>query len=1009
MSGESDPFHSLEWRLVGPFEGGRVTAVAGVPGAPRRFFFGAAGGGVWRSDDGGLAWHNVSDGYLKTGSVGALAVAGAGEILYAGMGEAQIRGTAISHGDGVYKSINGGLSWAHLGLAATRQISRLRVHPDDPGIVYAAAQGNPWAPTRERGIYRSRDGGRSWRQTLFLGERTGAADLAFHPLDPEILYAAFWEHQRLPWKIVSGGSTGGLYRSSDGGDTWEKLTLGLPAFLGKVGVAVSPVRPERVWAIVEAEAGGLYRSDDGGRTFAAVSHEMRLRSRPWYYTKVFADPLDAETVYVLNDPMLRSTDGGETFEEIRTPHSDHHDLWIDPADPHRMIVGNDGGAAVSFDGGESWSSQANQPTGQIYRVTTDAGFPYVLYGGQQDHLTVAIASRAKGGGIGRQDWHSVGGCENSTVAVVPEDPSLVYASCCHGMITRYRTATGETKAIMAYPVLGLGSAPRELPYRFNWNTPICVSPHAPEVVYHGGNVLFRSRDRGLSWEAVSPDLTRNEREKQGPGGGPITNEGAGAEIYGTLTCIVESPHEPDTIWAGTDDGLVHLTRDGGRTWREVTPAGLGEAQINAIEVSPHDPGTAYLAVNRYRFGELAPLVFGTTTHGASWRLLVDGLPADASLRVVREDPGRRGLLYAGTATGLFLSWDGGRYWQPFQSNLPVVPITDLQIRDRNLVASTEGRAFWILDDLSPLHQWDDAAAGAPFHLFKPRDTPLAEHSYGEETPANHGRNPPDGVILYYVLGAEAARESGVLIEILDAAGRPVRAFWRGGGEAGGDPEPATEPGLSRLVWDLRRSEVTAVPGLLRLPQTGYRVAPGTYRARLTVGGRSLTQAFELLPDPRLEIPAAEFAEQQALLAAAWECLDAVHRAVAEVRERRRQLRERVAEARRRDRRTAAAAGEALDAAITAWEAGVVEPRQQGIQDFVSLPARLNAQLMFLVLVVDAAEPAVIHGARERLADLEVEWTARETRLREILDRELPAAEALLAAADAADAADTAEE
>ena len=960
----------LEWRNLGPFEGGRVTAVAGVPGAPRRYFFGAAGGGIWRTDDAGLAWRNVSDGQLATGSVGALAVAGPeGSVLYAGMGEAQIRGTAISHGDGVYKSTDGGGTWRHLGLAATRQISRVRVHPDDPETVYVAAQGNPWAPSPERGIYRSRDGGRSWRLVLHLGERTGASDLAFHPADPRVLYAAFWEHQRLPWKILSGGETGGLYRSADGGETWEKLAGGLPGFLGKVGVALSPARPQRVWVLVEAEEGGLYRSDDGGGSFARVNGEMRLRSRPWYYTKVFADPRHPDTVYVLNDPMLRSTDGGASFEEISTPHSDHHDLWIDPVDPQRMIVGNDGGACVSFDGGASWSTQANQPTGQIYRVATDAGFPYRVYGGQQDRLTVAIASRAKGG-IGRQDWHTVGGCENSSIALDPADPSLVYASCCHGMITRYRTATGETKGIMAYPILGLGLAPRELPYRFNWNTPIRLSPHDPEVLYHAANVLFRSRDRGLSWEAMSPDLTRDEPEKQGPGGGPITNEGAGAEVYNTITDVVESPHEPGTIWAGTDDGRVHLTRDGGASWREVTPPGPGdaeiEAQINAVEVSPHDPATAWLAVHRYRFGDLAPLVFGTRDYGASWRLLVAGLPADASLRVVREDPGRRGLLYAGTATGLFLSCDGGESWQPFQSNLPVVPITDLQIRDGDLVAATEGRAFWVLDDLSPLRQLDAAVLRSPFHLFQPRDARCVEFS--DEDPApGHGRNPPDGAILDYFLKEEMALE----IDILDAAGVVVRRF---GQEAGGEAPPAGA-GLNRLVWNLRRAEVTAVPGLLRLPRTGYRLAPGTYQVRLAVGGESRTRTFELLPDPRVEVPAADYAAQQELLAAVWERLDGVHQAVAQVREIRRELRERGNEGPR---------SAALDAAITAWEAAVVEPRQVGLQDFVSLPARLNAQLMFLLLVVDTAEPAVIRGARQRFADLEAEWAVLAARLREIL-------------------------
>jgi len=963
-------FQALEWRNLGPFEGGRVTAVTGVPGEPLRYYFGAAGGGIWRTDDAGLTWRNVSDGWLATGSVGALAVAGADhDILYAGMGEAQIRGTATSHGDGVYKSTDGGATWRHLGLAATRQISSARVHPADPDVVYVAAQGNPWTPTPERGVYRSRDGGGSWEKVLFVDERTGASDLILHPADPQVLYAALWEHQRLPWKMVSGGPSSGLYRSADGGDTWERLGAGLPRLMGKVGVAVGPARPERVWVIAEAEEGGLFLSDDGGRSFDRVNGDSRLRSRPWYYTKAFADPRDAETVYVLNDPMLRSTDGGATLEEIRTPHSDHHDLWIDPDDPRRMIVGNDGGASVSFDGGATWSSQDNQPTGQIYRVTTDARFPYFVYGGQQDRLTVAIASRAKGPGIGRKDWHTVGGSENSSIALVPEDPSLIYASCCHGMITRFRAATGDVKRIMAYPILGLAAAPRDLPYRFNWNHPVIVSPHDPEVVYHAGNVLFRSRDRGLSWDVVSPDLTRDDKEKQGPGGGPITNEGAGGEVYNTITYVVESPHEQGTIWAGTDDGLVHLTRDDGRTWREVTPPGLGEAYVNAIEVSPHDPGTAFLAVHRYKLGDLAPLLFKTGDYGASWRLLVAAIPATATLRVVREDPVRRGLLYAGTETGLFLSFDGGESWQPFQLNLPVVPVTDLQIRDHDLVASTQGRAFWVLDDLSPLRQLDPLdpdIAGAGFHLFQPRDAYRVELTEGDDRPYDHGRNPPDGAFLFYSLSEATARDcreapGSLEIDVLDARGRLIRSFW-----------PAAEPGLNRLVWNLRRGDVTAVPGLFPLPRTSYRLAPGTYQARLTVAGRSMTRTFQVLPDPRLDIPAAAFAEQQALLAAVWERLDGIHRAVAAVRE----LRDRLAET-----------AETAEALIV-WEAGIVEPRQETVQDFVALPGKLTAQLMFLLIVLDETEPEVTRGARQRAADLEAEWAVHEARLREILESRL---------------------
>ncbi|HUP42147.1 MAG TPA: hypothetical protein VM599_02940, partial [Thermoanaerobaculia bacterium] len=769
-------FQGMEWRSVGPSRGGRVTAVAGVPGAPFTYYFGATGGGIWKTTDGGTTWKNVSDGFVESGSVGALAVAPSDpNVVYAGMGESPIRGVATGHGDGVYRSTDAGRTWTHLGLDGTEHVGGLAVHPRDPDVVWVAAQGSAWRPTAERGVYRSKDGGATWEQVLFVSEAAGASGLAMDPTNPRVLYAAFWDHDRDPWRIRSGGPGSGVWKTTDGGDTWERLGLGkdggeegrLPEVMGKVRVAVSPARPERVWAMVEADDGGLYRSDDAGETWRLVNGERVLRARAWYYTHVFADPVDADTVYVLNAPFMKSTDGGRTFSRVRTPHGDNHDLWIAPEDNRRMVNGNDGGANVSFNGGESWSTQSNQPTAQFYRVDVDSVFPYRLYGGQQDNSTVAIASAARGG-IGRADWYDVGGCESAHVAFDPEDPARIYAGCYQGIITEWDAATRSERTIMAVPFLGLGTHPKDQPYRFNWNAPIEVSPHDPAVIYHAANVLLRSSDRGRTWTEVSPDLTRDEEDKQGAGGAPITDELAGGETYNTIFYLAPSPHEAGTIWVGTDDGLVHVTRDGGASWAEVSPPGFGTAaepgQVNALEVSPHDPAAAYVAVTRYKFGDYRPYAFKTTDYGASWTAIGAGIPEGSWVRVVREDPVRRGLLYAGTETGAFVSFDDGARWQPLELGLPVVPVTDLKIQDDDLVAATQGRSFWILDELGPLRQAggavEEEVAAAGVHLYEPGRAVRVQWGGGWGGGGGDvvGKNPPGGAVIDYVLSAELAAE-----------------------------------------------------------------------------------------------------------------------------------------------------------------------------------------------------------------------------------------------------------
>ena len=852
----------LTWRNIGPFRGGRVTAVTGVVGQPTTFYFGATGGGIWKTEDAGQTWKNVSDGHVATGSVGALAVAPSDpNVIYAGMGEAQVRGVTTTHGDGVYRSTDGGHTWTHLGLEETRQISRIRVHPEDPDWVYVAAQGNPWIASEERGIYRSTDGGRTWVQILAVDDdgemggdgpsNVGASDLAMDAGNARILYAAFWHHQRLPWKVVSGGAGSGLYKSTDHGDTWHKLEGGLPETLGKVGVAVSPTRPGRVWALVEAadDDGGLYRSDDGGKRFVQVNRERLLRARSWYYTKVFADPRDANTVYVLNAPMLRSIDGGRTFERVSTPHGDNHDLWVSSDRPHRMINGNDGGANVSWTEGASWSTQSNQPTGQFYRVITDNRFPYYVYAGQQDNSTVAVASRGNQG-IDAADWYAVGGCESAHIAFDPEQPVHVYAGCYQGLISEWDMATGQQRNVMAYPIQGLGTTPREEKYRFNWNAPIVVSPHDPSVLYHAGNVVLRSVDRGVNWRVISDDLSRDEDEKQGPGGGPITNEAAGAETYGTVFSLTASPHRPGELWAGSDDGLVHVTRSEGETWDDVTPPDLQESQINGIEVSPHQPDRIILAVNRYKLGDDRPYVYVTEDGGVSWELRIEGLPDTAFVRAVREDPERPGLLYAGTESGLFVSLDNGQQWHTFQLNMPRVPITDLTLRQGDLVAATQGRGLWILDDLSPLRQWlerddmhrpeasasveeatEDSKEGEealPLRLYRPQ-TAFRLPPLGSEAP-HTGKNPPQGAVLYFHLEqdvvdalettSEEDTASELVLEIVDVEGETVRRF--SSFEAPQDPiEPSPTPQAFRLRQTRR----------LCPPKPGSTVSSGTCEAK----------------------------------------------------------------------------------------------------------------------------------------------------------------------------------
>jgi photosystem II stability/assembly factor-like uncharacterized protein len=989
-------YQALEWRNIGPFRGGRVVAVAGVPSQPLTYYFGGTGSGIWKTEDAGASWRNVSDGQLKVGTVGAIAVADSDpNVLYAGTGEAPPRGNTLSRGYGVYKSTDAGKTWSHVGLEQTSQVAAVRIHPQNPDLVYVAAQGAPAAPTKERGIYRSRDGGKTWSLVLHVDERTGASDLSLDVTNPRVLYAAFWDHARLPWVMRSGGLGSGLYKSTDGGDTWKKLSEGLPkGVLGKIKVAASPARAGRVYAIVEADEGGVFRSEDFGETWQRTSEDRIARARAWYYTHIIADPKNADGVYVMNAPFLKSTDGGKTWETIRTPHGDNHALWINPQDPAVMINGNDGGANVSLNGGKTWSTQANQPTAQFYRVMTDDRFPYRVYGGQQDNTTVGILSRGEGA-ITESDWRSVGGCESAHVAFDAKNPRYVYAGCYMGIITEYDADTRQERAVMAYPQHGLSQPASALRYRFNWNAPIVVSVHDPKVIYHAAQVVLRSTDRGASWQAVSGDLTRNEKDKQGPGGLPITNEGAGADVYNTIFAFAESPHEVDVLWAGTDDGLLHVTRDGGRTWTNVTPPGIGEAQINSLEASPHDRGTAWAVVTGYRRNDFTPHVFKTADYGRTWTRHVAGVPEGEFLRVVREDPVRRGLLYAGGERGAYVSWDGSP-WQSLSLNLPVVPVTDLRVQGGDLVASTQGRSFWILDDLAPLRAMKADVAKGPF-LFRPSPALRLLDAEGggpggEGPPPSVGKNPPAGVILRYVLAQ--APEKPITLDVLDTRGAVIRSYTSEKGKAVDAPgarapkELPTKAGMNQFVWDLKSEDVTRVPGVFSSVGTsGHFVAPGQYTVRLKVGEATLSESVDVRKDPRSTASDADVAALVSFQQQARDRVEEIHAAAIRAEKVRGQVSTLLGlVGDRPEGKAVAEVGKALSEKLTAWRETVIQPKQKTFQDVINFRNMLNDQFLYLVDLGRGSDAAPTQGMRERLLDLEKEWAERKQALADLLEK-----------------------
>jgi len=991
-------YHGLKWRNIGPFRGGRSVTSTGVVGKPHTYYMGSTGGGVFKTTDDGITWKNISDGFFKTGSVGAIAVAESDpNIVVVGMGEHAARGVMTSMGDGVYKSMDAGKTWSHLELDKTRHISDVVIHPTNPNIIYVTAQGAQYAPSKERGIYKTTDGGKTWKNILSVNNTTGASSLSMDMTNPRILYASMWQHQRYPWVMESGGENSGLFKSIDAGTTWTKMKLGLPKDFGKSGISVSRANPDRVFAVIEAagKKGGVYRSDNAGKTWKQVNSNRVNIARSWYYMEIFADPQNENTVYVLNAPVMKSIDGGKSFSNIPVPHGDNHHLWINPTDNKNLINSNDGGANISFNGGKSWSTQQNQATSQFYRVITDNLVPYNVYGGQQDNSAIGIASRTNDGGIDWKDWYSVAGGESAFIAFDPDAPELVYGGTYQGNISTWSRTSREQKSIKEYPELGLSIAPKDSKYRYNWNAPIITSPHDRATVYHAGNVVFKTTNQGINWTIVSPDLTKNEVEKHGPGGAPYTNEAAGGENYNTLTALVESQHEEGVLYAGSDDGLLHITKNGGESWENITPPGIKDGIINSIDISQHNPATAYVVIMRYKSMDLNSHIFKTNNYGQTWTKIVKGLnDPNGFARVVRADKKQQGLLYAGTETGLYVSNDDGAFWQRLKLNLPVVAINDLIIQDNDLVAATSGRGFWILDDLGAL-QYNSRYSKA-IEMVTPKDT---YRIFGGNSKAvGQGQNPRSGVTFDYYLKNNIDSLT-LTLEVLEND-KVIRTYtnkkksnfksW-----PGGPSKPQILPskkGVNRFTWDFRRAPLPSIHKVFIFGGlAGSRVAPGKYTLRMTLGDVISETEATILPNPKVLSSAEDFVAQQKMLVSIENTVKEMHESVNQMRSAKTQLSHYanlLKDSKNAD--SLSEKGKELTKRINSWEENLIQAKQKTFQDVINFNNKLNAQLIQLKSYIDQANPKVTNGAKERFNDLMNDWQVYKNERDTIINTEMQA-------------------
>ncbi|HEX4037211.1 MAG TPA: hypothetical protein VHX37_04060 [Acidobacteriaceae bacterium] len=999
-SGPAAGFDALTLRQVGPFRGGRVGAVSGVPGQPLVYYFGGTGGGVFKTVDGGHTWKPVTDGKINFGSIGSIAVAASDpNTLYVGTGESTIRGNA-SHGDGVYKSTDAGQTWTHVGLEDTQQIGQIRIDPRDPSLVYVAAMGHMAGPNPERGIFRSKDGGKTWQKVLFKSENAGAVDLAMDMDNPRVLYASFWQVVRHPWSFESGGPDSGIWKTTDGGDTWTDLThnQGLPkGVLGRIGLTVSPANPDRVWALIEAREGGIYRSDDAGKTWAKMNGDNSIKQRAWYYSQVFADPKDENTVYAVNTELFKSTDGGRNFTTLRNEHGDNHDMWIAPEDPNRFIESNDGGAAISFDGGKTWSTEDNEPTAQFYRVSTDNDFPFHIYGAQQDNTTVATLNRGNSGSITTSDWHDVGGGESGWVVADPLNSRYVYAGSYDGLLTRYDTLTASERDINAWPDNPMGSGVEAMKYRFQWSFPLLFSPHSPHRLYAGANVLMATDDEGQSWTVMSPDLTRNDKSKQGPSGGPITKDNTAVEYYDTIFTIDESPVKAGVIWVGSDDGLIHVTQDNGKTWQDVTPRGIPDwIRINCIAASPFDAGTAYVAATMYLSDDFHPFLYRTNDYGKSWTKIVNGIDDDDFTRSIRPDPKEKGLIFAGTESHLYISYDDGDHWLPFQLDLPAVPVTDMtfQKEQDDLVIATQGRAFYVLDEMPLVRALNPAkfSRSSDVVLFPiKRAIRIDGGGFGFSRGApDEGANPPSGAVLYYYLKDKP--QGDVKIRILTADGKLVREISskpKPGAERGDPDNPfrrgpalaSAKAGLNRLVWDLRYEDIVGFPGLLMWDGSlrGPVANPGEYKAELVVGGKTYSQNFTVIKDPRAPTTPEDFDKQLTFALKIRDRVSEANQSVIDIRAAEDQLKPYLTSSNDQVKKSA----KDLTDQLTTIEEAIYQTKLKAGEDALNFPIRINNKLASVEGVVEDTDVAPTAQSLQVYDELSAQLQTQLDQLRKI--------------------------
>lgn len=992
-------YQALKWRNVGPFRGGRTTAVAGIASQPHTFYIGASGGGVWKSINAGESWKNVSDGFFKVGGIGAIAVAPSNpNSIYVGTGEASVRNHSTSRGDGVYGSKDDGRTWVHMGLEKTEHIAGIAVNPQNDKVVYVAAQGSPWVPSPDRGVYRSRDGGKTWQRVLFVNNTSGAHSVSIDPKNPDVLYVSMWDSRRLPWTLRSGGPGSGIWKSVDGGDHWQKMTDGLPKLMGISSVSVSAADPNWVYAMIEAEHGGVFRSTDSGQHWERVNNNHGLRTRAWYYTIIAADPVDRGTVYVLGDGGVigKSTDGGKELKPMRVPHGDNHALWINPDNNKIMVEGNDGGGTVTLDGGISWSDENNQPTGQFYRVFVDNSIPYRLYGSQQDAGTASVPSRSSNAaGIGAADEYTVGGGESGHISMNLEHPDSIYAASMLGEVTRYDQRTKQVRDITPYPYWTGFRVAKDVKYRFNWTMPVLASQFDPNTVYVGSQYVLESNDKGETWHEMSPDLTENNKDHQGPDMGPLSIGGGGYSNYDTIVSLAESPSDRNTLWAGSDDGMVHVTRDGGKHWADVTPPDVkkSHAYVRSIDISRRSEGTVYVAANRYRFGDFRPMIFVTHNFGKSWASIVHGIPDNEYVGVVREDPIKAGLIYAGTDRGMYVSFDDGGSWQSFQQNMPVVPITDLQVHGDDLVAATQGRSFWILDGLDALRQLNANSIAAKMYLFKPDTAYRTGVSRSLLHSGPYGENPPSGaVIRYSFLSDPNISNTPVVLQILGpdkklitqitsegkSAAHTADAFLKGAGAAGKHDTLPVAAGMNSYVWNLRTAPyVPTADEWEYVSARPHRVAPGTYYARLTYGGQSVTESFEVAADPRyVQHPAAEWSKQQALLGQLTDLMNDINRSNNQMRSVVQQVGERMHAAAKGGQSAAVChAANVVVQQIAKWgQQAVQPPLPNNVQDYNNWPTRSFGVLVLALMPAVDQDPPLTSAQIEVTKQLQAKWS-----------------------------------